>query len=383
LSPITSQQHAGRSRIAALDGLRGIAILVVLGLHAHLAAFDGGYLGVDIFFVLSGFLITGVLIRASVQRGDRGRLRYYRYFLARRCARLMPAMVLSMVVVTAAASWLHMAAPSCAVLAVTYTMNLPWFGAADCAGPWHVTWSLAAEEQFYVLWPWLLAAIGWRLRPIWTAAAVAAAWLLSAIFVVAGGITGIVSAQVLSYSPAGRSLALLLGCSIAIAMAEPAVNRTLSPRGMHALLLVGLAGLALLVGVVAPAWQGPQAVMGPVAALFGGCVIVGATHARDDALGVRLLNCRVLRGLGVLSYSLYLQHMVPLRAARELLPDHPLLAAAVGLSIGLVFALLSYRLVEEPLRRRGQAWLTTRHDRTAASLEVPAPREAMTERVLA
>ena len=155
---------AGRYR-RDIDGLRAIAILPVLLFHAHAPGFSGGYVGVDIFFVISGFLITGIIAREV----DEQRFSLV-HFYERRFRRIMPALSLMILAVLAAACWLYLpgdieGVPKSALAATLFASNL-WFftdtgyfaGGADVKPLLH-TWSLAVEEQFYIGFPILLMLV--------------------------------------------------------------------------------------------------------------------------------------------------------------------------------------------------------------------------------
>jgi peptidoglycan/LPS O-acetylase OafA/YrhL len=335
----------------ALDGLRGIAILVVLGMHAHLPLLAGGYLGVDIFFVLSGFLITTVLVggRKCDCPGRRGVLRTYRAFFVRRLGRLAPALLLSMLVVSVWAGFAGVTASArCTAMSLSYTMNLPWLEPEACLGPWHITWSLAAEEQFYVLWPWFVLVAGFSRRRL--ARVTLTAWCASAVMLIAGGLSGFIGGQVLNYSPVGRSCALLLGCSIALHRSTGHLR-----SGRWAKMSMGMSGVILMaipMMVALAPWRPVNAVLAPFVACGAALVLMHVTHPAAKGVALACLNWAPLRRLGTLSYSLYLQHMVPLALLRVALPDNPYWAATAGLAIAAACAWVSFRFVEGPIRRR-------------------------------
>src|SRR3954466_15486816 len=166
----TSSDHQPRSHIAALDGLRGLAVIAVLFFHA--GKMRGGFLGVDLFFALSGFLITSLLL-AEVDR--RGRVRLVAFW-GRRFRRLLPAVLLLLVAVTVIVTLLASIPERAATLedgpwAQFYLAN--WHAIAGHRDYWasfelprmfgHL-WSMAIEEQFYFVWPVVIAVIAWRSR---------------------------------------------------------------------------------------------------------------------------------------------------------------------------------------------------------------------------
>jgi len=200
-------------RSPSVDGLRGAAVLLVLGLHSHVALFASGGLGVDMFFVISGFLITNLLL--DERRRTVGSPRFYAAFLARRAGRLVPGLLLSVAVVVAWSWVVDKRSSHCTLLSLTHSMNIPGLGGDRCAGPWHVTWSLAAEEQFYVLWPVLLFFLIRRLPLRRAGQLVLGLWALSGGAIVAASVWRLAPASQLNYAPWGRSLAVLAGCALA------------------------------------------------------------------------------------------------------------------------------------------------------------------------
>lgn len=161
-----------------LQGLRAIAILLVVLAHAHLPLLSGGFIGVDVFFVLSGYLISGLLIR---EQRLTGRIIFSRFY-ARRLKRLLPALIVMLLISTGAALWL-LSAPEAYVqlasapFAASWTSNLYFaFGALDYFNELAArdlflhTWSLGLEEQFYLVWPPILLAIALLARRANTAA---------------------------------------------------------------------------------------------------------------------------------------------------------------------------------------------------------------------
>jgi peptidoglycan/LPS O-acetylase OafA/YrhL len=150
------------NRWPALDGLRAVAVCAVILTHTWVSQFPGGWIGVDVFFVLSGFLITGVLLREDGETGTISLLRFYR----RRAVRLLPAVLVMLPIVVVAAyvfrPGLASATLRMAIFTVVYSAN--WFAAShQPTGLLSHTWSLSVEEQFYLVWPVLLILmLRWR-----------------------------------------------------------------------------------------------------------------------------------------------------------------------------------------------------------------------------
>jgi peptidoglycan/LPS O-acetylase OafA/YrhL len=340
-----------------LDGVRGLAVLVVVAFHTPLrAAIPGGFLGVDLFFVLSGFLITVLL---AEEHRDAGRIRPLRFF-ARRMVRLLPALL----VLLAFCSFLALGCRSPAksyslfrsvLLTLTYSAN--WYWVFDA--PLHYlahTWSLALEEQFYLLWPFaLMALLRCRSRPISLALVgmgIAAAALLRAA-VWEGPAT-------FSHHPATTCLAmradaLLAGCSLGLMAVWGWLTHGRSPllRCCNASAALFLLTVVLTI---------PS---GDVGLYRGGFTLV-ALAAAFWLAGVvqdppRLLCWSPLTWIGRLSYGIYLWHyplfaLVPgwLRKLGVGSPGGVLVwSAEVALTLGAAAA--SYYGVERPIRRWGCA----------------------------
>jgi peptidoglycan/LPS O-acetylase OafA/YrhL len=365
------------SRSAPLDGIRALAVVAVLVFHAHYRWAVGGYLGVDVFFVLSGFLITRVLL--ATHRSWRG----YRDFLVRRAVRLVPALLVAMagaalVLQVAGTDRERGALGRCTATSVGYLMNLPFAGPSRCSAMWHITWSLAAEQQFYLVWPLVLAGLTaalLRLRLLrrltvrlgvaagadvrderWlvlSAAGVvtAALWLLAvgwqAVLLDAGASTSRVA-----FSPDARSLVLLLGCALALLTEGHPDRRTRRRVGradataalavLALLLLVGWGSLGRGLVVIVPT------VAGGLAAL---ALVWAAAHASGRTVVARTLGARPVAWLGRVSYSLYLWHEVAYRLAETVAPRGSATAEVLRFMLALGFAAGSYRLVELPVQR--------------------------------
>ena len=299
-------------RAPGLDGVRALAVLAVLAFHEGLPWIQGGFLGVDVFFVLSGYLITDLLVARYRKDGHIGLGRFYQ----RRARRLLPALALMLITVTAAVSLLEPSQRSAlrpALLgAVTYTSN--WWQALahqsyfSLYGPPPVfqhLWSLAVEEQFYLIWPLLLAVILTLVhRPVtralfaW-AGAVAAALLTLALYTPGS------DPSLAYYGTDTHASALMIGAALAITwpLAKIAVT---TGRVRQVLDVLGAAGLVILAWSV---WHlsGPDPFVYPyglvlAAVAAGGLILAAAAPGRIG----RLLSWRSLRWLGVRSYGIYL-----------------------------------------------------------------------------
>jgi peptidoglycan/LPS O-acetylase OafA/YrhL len=346
-------------RIRALTGLRGVAVALVVVAHAHVQHLSVGLFGVDVFFVLSGFLITHVLLELRPFGARR-----WGYFLGRRAARLLPALGITLVGLAAWALVIGNAG-GCLALAATHTMDLPIGAAASCPGPFHITWSLAAEEQFYLLWPALvvvLCRLPARRAAACCVAAYVGAWLLSEI--VSVGFPH--AAGWWNYFPAGRPSALLLGAALAFRLPLHGRMPTLHVSARRLAVPLFLAGL-VVTGVLVERDGGPQQVLlGPLVAVPATLLIAALVVTPGGVLG----RSRVLVWLGDISYCLYLVHVLALHASRRMSGDDAVLTNVLGVLLALAAAWALHRVVEQPMRRRGYAWLSARE---AARRSVPAP----------
>jgi peptidoglycan/LPS O-acetylase OafA/YrhL len=356
-----AQQRADRGSGAAfspgVEGLRGVAVLLVVAFHA-LPRVAGGFIGVDVFFVISGYLITGLLVRELVATGRIDLVAFY----GRRMRRLLPAAtVVAMVVLPA--GWLAVSPLDRPELvldgggAMLIVSNLrfagaegDYFAAVRDPSPFLHYWSLSLEEQFYLVWPGLLLLVTRRGR-VRTAAVISLAIVGVASWAMSLWLTEIAPAWGF-YALPSRAWQFALGGLLAVAVSRaPAVAGRAASLAHGAAALAGWTGLAL-VAVAVLAIDGSQAYPGLLALLpsIGALLVIGGATARWGP--VLLLGCRPLRFLGRISYSLYLWHwpilVIPATAAGITL-EWPASVALAALAV--VVAWLSWRYVEEPFRR--------------------------------
>jgi peptidoglycan/LPS O-acetylase OafA/YrhL len=363
----------------ALDGLRTVAVVFVFLFHAATGLVPGGSIGVDVFFTLSGFVITLLIMKEYLATGG---LRLG-VFYAKRLARLWPALlavcavVVTVGLVVPASKW---AGQEGFVLpAAGYVMNLAHFGmfggsiTGEAFGP---TWTLAVEEQFYLVWPLLLLVLlrFWKVRTVaWITAGLAVAFLLERLLLVLLG----APLSRLYNGPDTRADELLIGCTLALVF-------TLVRRGskFHASLLsaarragppsalVLLAAVFLLEEPSTPGlwfsafWTAGPTVLALLAALAIGWLVLSPAN-----FTARILSHPWLAGPGRdLSYAFYLWH---LPVYLLLMPLVPSLWLRVPLAAALtaVLACASFRLVEKPVR----SWANKRLD---AAVVRPAPGPA-------
>lgn len=373
------RSRAGRlGYMPGIDGLRAIAVGSVLIYHLGAAWLPGGYLGVDVFFVISGFLITSLLV--SEHRAT-GRIALRRFWL-RRAWRLLPAVLLMMLLTLAAMLILHPEEVGRlrgqVVAALAYVINwhfvfadVPYFERFGRPSVLLHLWSLSIEEQFYLVWPPLLALALPRVRRT---------GLLAAVCVAAAG--SAVLAWVLwepfqdpsriYYGTDTRAVALLCGVALAL-LAGGVAGREAVTRWRPAKELVGIAGMGAVVVAMLTLGDLEERLY------RGGFLLValataGAIWAAADPGSIlsRVLGVRPMVWIGLRSYGIYLWHWPVIMLTRPEVDvpfDGPaLVALRVGLTLGI--AGLSYRFVETPLRRHGiagvragYAWIVARWGR--------------------
>jgi peptidoglycan/LPS O-acetylase OafA/YrhL len=346
----------GNQRRADIQGLRAIAVLLVVAFHAGLPV-PGGFSGVDVFFAISGFVITGTLLRELTSAGRIDLPRFY----ARRVRRLLPALALMVTVVAVLGS---LASPlatqrtgaltgiaSSVFAANVYLYQLPtgYFDVSATLDPLLHTWTLAVEEQFYLVFPALLI-VGWaarRGRRLGAAAIVAAVSVVSYVLAVelAGGraFGGLDSPESFGfYSSPTRAWEFGLGALVALAV--PWVAR-MSARSAAIAGGAGLGAIALTAFAVRETSGDPRDV---VLAVAGTCaVLLAGTAGRGPV--TRLLGTAPAVWIGNLSYSWYLWHWPLIVFARALWPEARAIAVAAA-AFSLAPAWLSYRYLENPIR---------------------------------
>jgi peptidoglycan/LPS O-acetylase OafA/YrhL len=354
-----------------IEGLRAVATFLVLPYHAGLMLFPGGFVGVDVFFVISGFVITGQLIKEVDRDGTVNLLGFY----ARRAKRLLPAAAV-VLVATAVMTWLWVpkirweTTGGDIVASALYFVN--WRLAdrsvdylAEDVTPSAVQhyWSLSVEEQFYFVWPLLLlgavllaAKLGINRRSALLAglAAVAVPSLLWA------GHQAVASPETAYFATTTRMWEFTVGAFVAILAAR--LDRM--PRALA--IVLTWAGLAMILvsGRVFTAdltWPGYYALLPTIGA---GLLIAGGVAAGERG-PVRILGNRFMLFIGYLTYSLYLWHWPLLIVAREHFGGISLAAGLAIVVATIVPAWLTFQLVENPLR---SSQFVSRHARVALSL---------------
>lgn len=329
-----------------IDGLRALAIVPILFLHCGIPGFRGGFVGVDIFFVISGYLITGILTR-EIESGNFTLLAFYR----RRIVRILPALWVMMATTMAVGCVLLLPNPlrdlgNSVVAASLFVSNgyfyatSDYFAAGSDAKPLIHTWSLAVEEQFYLLYPLLLMALRHRLRDRLAMALM----LLSGASLVVGGVLAWFDPSAGFFLLPSRIWELALGGLVAIG-ATPRLTHPLT-RALAAML--GMAIIIVSCVVTNSGWPFPVPFALPPA--LGAALLIAYGEQTPTA---RLLGWRPVRAIGLISYSLYLWHR-PIIAYYQLEHGSTLSPgdSVLLLSACLAAATASYWLVERPVLRR-------------------------------
>ena len=335
---------------ADIDGLRAVSILLVVAYHAQPWLVRGGFIGVDIFFVISGFLITRIIL-SEAKAGTFSSLAFY----ARRVRRIFPALIV-VLATTYLIGWIILLPDGFALLGkstaagVAFVSNLfqlnqtGYFAPEAAENPLLHLWSLGIEEQFYIFWPLLLVLLfGSKYRRIRIAAIAAASFGLSLLIFL--GLK-----EWSFYSPLPRAWELLAGGLLASSQVE-GVARQSSPLREN---LLSAAGLAAIIGAAAALnkeslFPGAWALL-PV---LGAVLIIIAPNSTVNRV---LLSSRAMVAIGLISYPLYLWHwplLSYLGIIRNGVPNAIEIWAVV--IVAFILAWLTYRFVEIPLRRQPKA----------------------------
>jgi peptidoglycan/LPS O-acetylase OafA/YrhL len=353
------RREPGKARIPGLDGLRAIAVIGVMLYHAGVKWIPGGLLGVDVFFVISGFLITSLLLG---ERTRTGRIAL-RQFWGRRIRRLMPALVLVLLFVSITWGLLLkedvLSLRKDVLFALGYASNW-WFALSgkgyfqSLAAPSPVlhTWSLAVEEQFYLIWPpvvaWLLAR-GRRVG-VWAAAGAGIAAVSTLVQSLAG-----VWTDRLYYGSDTRAVPLLVGAAVGAWYANNSSTIALTVRTKNVLQGAGLAA-AVALGWAFASVSGQSVMLYRggflLLALIVCALIVSVALVPEGILG-RLLTLPGLGYIGAISYGLYLWHwplFLLVNHARTGLTGAGLLWTRLALT--LTVSAVSYEFFEQPIRQR-------------------------------
>ncbi|WP_409346314.1 acyltransferase family protein [Paenibacillus sp. MBLB4367] len=353
----------GKGRyIAGLDGLRAIAVLAVILYHIHPAWAPGGLLGVGVFFVLSGYLITDIIANEWKKTG---RIDLQNFWL-RRFRRLIPAML---AMIASVLLWMMLfdisrlqAIGGDALAAVMYVSNwrfifhqVSYFEQFGPPSPLGHLWSLAVEEQFYLLWPFLLS-LGLRFAP--------RRWQLAGMILVAAAVSAIAMAVIYEpgidpsrvyYGTDTRAFALLIGAALAVVWPSRKLVIKVAPGVRLLIDAIGWAGLLsvlLMIGLTDQydgfLYRGGLVLLSLVTAAAVASIVHPASSLN------RALGWKPLQWLGVRSYGIYLWHYPVIALSGDAVSGGELNIARAFLQLAASFGLaaLSWKVIEEPIRLR-------------------------------
>ena len=345
--PAPASAGAGDAYRPEVDGLRAVAVLAVIFFHAGVPGFRGGFVGVDVFFVISGYLITRLILGEL----DCGRFRFSRFY-GRRARRLFPAMFATLAATFIASLFVlsptHLEEASLSLIHALHSLSnvLFWnlsgyFDSASEMKPLLHTWSLGVEEQFYLVWPIsLFLAYRWRRRKgVLIAIAVVGAASLAAAEIAAGR-----APDAAFFLTPFRMCELALG-GLCLWFEFGSRNHPWVREGAT---LAGLALIGYAIAAFSPEHRFPGlAAMVPC----GGAALV-IVAGRGQIAGALLAN-RLAVGIGLISYSLYLVHWPLFVLSRYGRGEDPTATQRATLvAVALLLATASYFLVERPFRRR-------------------------------
>jgi peptidoglycan/LPS O-acetylase OafA/YrhL len=346
---------------ADIEGLRAIAILLVVAAHAKVPGLAGGFVGVDVFFVLSGYLISSLLVGEYLSSGRVGLVAFY----ARRFRRLLPALLVMLLLSSIAALFIlssseqiaqSMAAASAALWLSNFHFafaELDYFGGDAEKNLFLHTWSLGVEEQFYLLWPLLIISVFAVSRRLARGAEISfLKWSMTAIVV----LSFTISLRLLESSP---ELAFYMMPSRAWQFALGALAwlcfRSESVYSQRLIFALGWLGLGLIVSA-ALLLDGHAAYPGfwsLLPSLGTALVLVAGSAQVPNGVG-QWLSINVLQSIGRVSYSWYLWHWPILLLGIVLMGSGSAMSRVFLVVLSLFIAILSYRLVEAPVRGYGR-----------------------------
>jgi peptidoglycan/LPS O-acetylase OafA/YrhL len=339
----------------ALDGLRAVAVVLVIAFHTIANEFPGGFIGVDIFFVLSGYLITSNML---VEWDKTNRISIGKFYW-RRALRLAPALLLLLSCYVVVAFFIANTNDHLVAAAITAIYAMNWARAFDIGSVGYMphTWSLAVEQQFYFIWPLLLSALlfltGRRVTP-WCIALLVLftiGWRLALIWNETSG-------ERIYNGFDTRVDTILVGCCLAFV---PASKMKWAP------FLVWLALFAAMVFTLFGSYGRWVEIWGFTAiALASAVLVAGAANISDGQMSHALLSSRPLVWLGQISYGMYLWHFPILVGVADRLELQGVTRLAFTLGATIVLATISYLFVEVPFLKK----------RTLPVAPVPLPAPA-------
>lgn len=393
-STTTAQHHempalARSKRRPALDGIRALSVVAVMIYHANPAWLPGGYLAVNVFFVLSGYLITGLLLKEASRWGTIDLVSFYK----NRARRLLPALFVVVAVVTAVGAHIltsnaraHLRGDALATLLYVANWRFilegeSYFASTGDPSPFRHMWTLAIEEQFYFVFPILLLGLmtlarGRRRRIAWGLVALAAVSALVQAWIYLTQIKTMPTPDPsrIYYGTDTRANELLLGAATAVAMTYWR-KRTLRAHAAR-LTVIGMAAFAAIFAYFALAHEDSAWIFlgGMVFFSLLVCFVIVAVEVWPSSLLADALSWKPIVWIGELSYGIYLWHwplFVFLNEQRTGWNEWVLLA--VRLALTLVLATISYYVIEQPIRtKRVHAKLGNTKSVVAWSVALPA-----------
>src|SRR5262245_48109550 len=328
-----------------IDGLRAVAVLSVVGFHAFPEWIKGGFVGVDIFFVISGFLISRIIFGGL----EEGRFNYAAFY-GRRIRRIFPALALVLFACLICGSFIsqageleqlgrHIAAGAGFVSNFILWSEAGYFDNAADTKPLLHLWSLGIEEQFYIVWPLLLGVV-WRYTHAVFPVTLLIATTSFVLNVYAVGTHPIAT----FYSPLSRSWELMVGSILAyLTLRQP--HRL--PSRPHAYALIGLIFIVLGIALVSKNSEFPG--YWALLPTIGACLMIAA--GPDAWLNRTFLSQRMIVGIGLISYPLYLWHWPLLSFSHLIEGETPTAAVRVAaVMTSLILAWATYRVLEKPIR---------------------------------
>ena len=358
LSPVTSPspRPAGRALRGDIEGLRAIAVLMVLVYHVHPSSLTGGFAGVDVFFVISGYLITNLLVKEVRRSGTVS----IRDFYARRARRLLPAATLVLLFSAVTGRLLlpetrHAELGSDVVAAALYFVNwaLAWRSVdylAEDSDPSLVQhyWSLSVEEQFYIVWPLLILVGIWVARRQRLKVVPLLGWLL-ALTVAASLVWSVLrtasSPATAYFVTPTRVWELGIGALLVFITSVLAAVPRAAAEAMAAVGLAMVASSAVVMTSQTP-WPGSAALVPTV----GTALVIAAGLSSTGTVVARLLGTSPMRFVGGLSYGLYLWHWPLLQLLEVARPGTGPTGRVLVALLAVLLAWLTLRLVENPIR---------------------------------
>jgi peptidoglycan/LPS O-acetylase OafA/YrhL len=340
-----------------LDGLRALAVYLVVLFHTGISSFSGGFIGVDVFFVLSGFLVTQLLLR-DIARG--GSIRFARFY-SRRFRRLLPAAFVTLIVTGLVFTAIAPASEVAPVVgsfkaAFLYVANLyfirhsqDYFGAGITNNPVVQFWSLAVEEQFYLVWPLALGGAYFLTRRLSSTAQIRTI----RVAVIVGGVASVMWALAFRHTnlsrayfgTESRAYELLAGAFLALTPVFAVAVRRFR-RWLHLATALSAVGIVLL----AMSWVHLDPIERGIVVTLTTCVLLVAIEAADGGAVKQLLSTRPVVYLGRISYGTYLGHWIVIIVAVRTFQLSSITTLGVTCLIATALASLSFEILERPVR---------------------------------